>query len=265
LQLRILMENKTMKNKFRKYYHKNRSSVLIFIFSAVFLAVGLSQITPAQVIRTRPTPPPPQVRPTPPSEGKSTVFKGTGRIQPNPQIEQFKNLSPAAARLSMAEKRNLLSGVMSENGVNEPVSTVKTYAVLDPGTTFIHDKGYISIYNASFVGSYDLWGSGDRKVFTVAAFPGRSNYEALAIHIKPARVGQWLMVDCSVSIAKILPYVGRFKITGPEGSVTEKLVFADIGRLQVFLLAQNTEWQSITIEQPKSFWSFNYCEIIEPN
>lgn len=247
-----------MKKQIEYKLQKNQDSVLIFIFMAGVLLAVFCQISSAQITRTRPTP---QVSPTPPQR-KTTIFKGAGREEQDSITEQLKQI-PAIQPLSPGEKRNLFAGALndSEGVLSQLTGTIKIYATLNAQNSFVRDKALINFYNADFVGTISLMSA--NPVMPFVHFKGVNKEQSVRIRLKPAYIRQLLMVDCGVFTGAGGGFFDPpFKITGPDGSVTEKTINGG-GHLLAFLLAQDTTWQTITIRRDSEEWTLLSCEVTD--
>lgn len=221
---------------------------LLFIFLVGVLMLGVCQTSAAQEAKPKPTP---QVKKaTAKMEKKIVVFKGMGAKQTVQEMETDRQLKPPPP-LTPMEKTALFRKAMSENGAANSTPTIRQFAKLDARTTYITDKAWISFVDLTAITT------GDNRVLFM-------NGDGLVlITVKPEHVGQWFMIDCAINIVVWSTY--PFEIKGPDGSVTEMYLDKDESRLQVFLLAQNTERQFVSIKSPATFWYFFSCEITAAN
>ena len=246
-----------MKKKMKFISHRNWRCILILVLLTGLVLSGLFQSAAAQITRTNP----PVAKPTPPQR-KTIVFRGNGREQSDAEADRLTQIA-ALEPLTPAEKRNLLAGAMSESGVtSQLVGTVNTYVTLNSRTPFVADKGHLVFNNPDYVGYLPFPNGGFLPRIT---FKGVNKPENVRLRIKPARAGQWLLVDCVVfNLQTGFLSGGVFKMTGPDGTITEKNIDGS-GHLLSILVAQNTAWQTITIEKTSGAWGFFSCEVTEPN
>jgi hypothetical protein len=241
-----------MKKPIKFTTYKIQYLVSITLLSIGLTMFGLDQMSSAQIIRTKPTPP--QVRRTPPLQGKTMVFKGTGVLQKNPELAKFGQQIPKS--LTAAEKSAALREVMLANQIvfkNENFS-VQTYVILNSQTPYVAGKGNLSYVGSVWADPLSLegWIIGDTNFLGV--FSGK-----IKIFIKPDQAGRWFMIDC-----KVVPRTGGvpFRLTGPDGNTTEIAYPAD-GHLKTFMVSQNTEWQKFTLERNDVFRLYS-CEATTP-
>lgn len=243
-----------MKNKFNIQYRTQQMLVSAIVFATGFMLLfGLFQSASAQIIRTNP----PSIKPTPTPtpQRKILVFKGTAAEEKlGPEFERFKNL-PMPTVLSSAEKQNSFNEAMLENGFNTHF-VVLPYAFLTARNPYVKDRAALSFFNP--YGVVTLEGIGN---FATYGFDEGGKESGFTVSVKPTKIGQWFMVDCSLSVADSR----KFNIKMPDGSLMEKTV-SGTEHLQVFFLSQKIGWHYFSFNTPPGTpWMLSSCEVTTPN
>jgi hypothetical protein len=234
-----------MKSKFniRCRTNQNFASSLVLI-AAFILLCGLFHTSSAQIIR----PNLPVAKPTPTPPQKLIVFKATGAGKPRSKFGQITKLSPPAP-LSQTEKQNLFNQALLSNGAGGIISLELPFAVLSPRATYIDDKAALEFYTASGVST--------RQGF---AYFDDQKQSSFWVYIKPTKINQWFMVDCSLTVSN---GSRTFKISEPTSGVVAEKTISGADHIQVFLQSQYADWDLVAFETigPGSPWFFYSCEV----
>ena len=251
-----------MKKKIKFTMHKYQYLILL----TGVLLLCLSQISMAQVVKPKP---PPQVKPTPRVAQKKMVFKSKGvSLPPAERFAGMKQRSPGF----LAEATRRLKATMAENG-DTNTTNIRSYLTLSPRTPYVENKGFLQLFNSRVIrpGSNFVDFSINQDWATNAF-----NNGTVEVWIKPAHAGQWLLADCTVWNRS-----GTFEVDQADRNKWS-IDVAGEGHLEVFINAEDTNWQRFTIshvipstsgllempyrERSEKFqWHFYSCEVTATN
>jgi hypothetical protein len=258
----LLKERTTMKERIKFTMHKYRYLVLL----TGILLLCLSQISMAQVVKPKPTP---QVKPTPRVTQKKMVFKSKGvSLPPAERFVVMKKRSPGF----LTEATRRLRATMAENG-DTNTAAVTSYLTLSPRTPYVENKGFLQLLNSRAIRpGNDFADFSINQDWATNTF----NSGAVEVWIKPAHAGQWLLADCTVWNRS-----GTFEVDQADRNKWSMDVTGE-GHLEIFINAQDTNWQRFTIshviastsglldmtyrERSEKFqWHFYSCEVTATN
>ncbi len=232
-----------------KLHKRNRNwlfgyRILFALIVPVFILVLLPQVAESQIVRKTP----PIVTKTPPVvPTKRLIFEGRGVVPGGAtNIPLTSDLSRKPITME-AKKAALMDAMIASSiTVNANNIPVAKYAILNAQTMLVENR-------ASFVIQ------GRVSIFpTVPKF--RIDEGDLRIYLKPEKIDDWFLVDCSVfgyGSGSLINF--PYEITGPDGN---KMTFNNNGddHLQMFMIAKSLEWQQFFIKRKGSYEVLS-CEV----